>query len=70
MLALTPAGGFGFRIESEKKNGSIDEATAFPFASVSWKLLVPGVPVKRRLKVKFVNDAFVPSSSFEALKMP
>ena len=69
-MAVVPGGEAGFRIESEKKNGSIDEATAFPFASVSWKLLVPGVPVKRRLKVRFVNFALVPLSAFEALKMP
>jgi hypothetical protein len=69
-LALTPAGGFGFRIEYARKNGSIENGTAFPFASVSRKLLVPGVPVKRRLKFRFVNDASVPLSAFDALKMP
>jgi hypothetical protein len=34
---------------------------------VSRKLLVPGVPTKRRLKVVFANSAFVPSSALEAL---
>ena len=53
-----------------KKNGSIEGATAFPLVSMSWKLVVPGVPVKLRLNVVFLNSALVPSSAFEALKMP
>jgi hypothetical protein len=70
MFALTPGGAAGFKTEKAKKNGSIEKGTALPLASVSRKLLVPGVPTKRRSNVVFVNRAFVPSSALEALKMP
>ena len=41
MLAVVAAGGAGLTAK-EAKDGSLEEATAFPFASVSWELLVPG----------------------------
>ena len=51
--------------------GSIEPAIGMPVVSVSWKFAVPGVPENLRRKVvALFNVAFVPSSRFEALKVP
>src|SRR2546423_14075160 len=41
MLAVVASGGAGLIIEELKEDGSTGEPTAFPFASASWKVLVP-----------------------------
>jgi hypothetical protein len=40
--------GFGTAKLTEKKNGTIEKTTRAPVKSVSWKLAVPGIPVKSR----------------------
>src|SRR5436190_4167055 len=41
MLAVVASGGAGLTIEELKEDGSTWEPSAFPFASASWKVLVP-----------------------------
>ena len=41
MFAVVASGGAGLSIEELKEDGSTGEPTAFPFASASWKVLVP-----------------------------